>query len=161
MTPKALYNKVVALDTSTIAIESVAETVEEIRNYNLLQLLDGKTNTGADITPTYFSDPFFKTPQAALLYSKWKDEISPPSNRRSGVPNLFINGYYHSTRKVRVEGDKIVYGSSDNKLGAEIDVKYKNIDGLSPQSRSVYIPKVLRPRFNMKMQAALGLTFRK
>jgi hypothetical protein len=145
------------MDVDKIARETMEGTEEEIRQYNLQQLLDGKTNDGSDIHPTYLEDPFFKTQAEAQAYSNWKDKISPPSNRREGVPNLYINGYYHSTRQVIIEGDTIKYRSSFGEIFTDIDEKYKNLDGLNPESRSKFIPFVLRPVFNHLIEEATGL----
>jgi hypothetical protein len=157
MTIRGLYNKISAVDTNKIAHETIEGTEEEIRQYNLQQLLDGKTNLGTDIKPTYLEDPFFKTQAEAQAYSDWKDRISPPSNRRKGVPNLRINGYYYSTRTVQIVGDKIVYRSPFGEIFTDIDEKYKNLDGLNPESRKKFIPFVLRPVFNHLIQQATGL----
>lgn len=144
------------MDTDKMAVEAVTESIDEIRTYNLKQLLDGKTNKGADITPSYFNDPFFKTPAAAAAYSRWKDQISPPSNRKSGVPNYYINGYTHRSLKVVIEGDKIV-SEFKTPYGKQIEAKSPDLFGLSPQSRAEFIPLVLRPRFMSKVQILLGL----
>jgi hypothetical protein len=157
MTIRGLYNRLQNIDTDKIAAETMEGTEEEIRQYNLQQLLDGKTNEGLDISPGYLEDPFFKTREQAQAYSDWKDRISPPSKRRSGVPNLYINGYYHSTRTVQIVGDKIVYRSSFGEIFTDIDEKYKNLDGLNPESRAKFIPFVLRPVFNHLIQEATGL----
>jgi hypothetical protein len=156
MTIRGLYNRLQTIDTDRIARESIEGTEEEIREYNLQQLLEGKTNQGTDISPTYLQDPFFKTREQAQAYSDWKDRISPRTNRRPGVPNLYINGYYHSSRRVQIVGDKIVYDSDWNE-GKEIEQKFKNINGLNPESRRKYIPFVLRPVFNHLIQQATGL----
>lgn len=155
MTIRGLYNKVAALDTEFIAFEAIDETTNEILNYQLKQLIDGKNSTGGDMT-TYMSDPFFRTPEAAAKYSKWKDQISPKSNRKSGVKNYFINGYFYGSIKVQRVGDKVVTASTVP-LGQKIEAKEPYIMGLSPQSKSEYIPLVLRPRFNGKIARALGL----
>lgn len=147
------------VDVDKIAKETMEGSEEELRQYNLQQLLDGKTNDGSDIHPTYLEDPFFPTLADAQAYSDWKDRISPPSNRKKGVPNLFINGYYHSTRKVVIEGDKIIYSST---YGDEhgFDEKYKNLNGLNAESRKKFIPFVLRPVFNHLIEHATGLKFK-
>lgn len=156
MTIRGLYNKLQQVDVDQIAHKTMEGTEEELRQYNLQQLLDGKTNTGADIHPTYLEDPFFKTLAQAQAYSDWKDKISPSNNRKKGVPNLRINGYYHSTRKVVIQGDNIIYTSS---YGDEhgFDDKYKNLNGLNPDSRSKFIPFVLRPVFKHLIENATGL----
>lgn len=156
MTIRGLYNKLQSVDTDKIAQETMEGTEEEIRQYNIQQLLDGKTNEGLDISPGYMEDPFFKTPEQAKAYSDWKDRISPPGKRRSGVPNLYINGYYHSTRTVQIEGDKIVYRSTYGEVH-DFDQKYKNLDGLNADSRAKFIPFVLRPVFKHLIEEATGL----
>jgi len=155
MTIRGLYNKVAAIDTDAIAFESIDETTSEIRDYQLKQLLDGKNSTGSDMT-SYLTDPYFRTPEAAAKYSKWKDEISPKSNRKSGVKNYFINGYFYNSIEVKRAGDRIVTASAVP-LGQKIEAKEPYIFGLSPQSKSEFIPLVLRPRFNAKLSALLGL----
>ena len=158
MTIRGLYDRIAAIDTDQIAIEAIEETTAEIRHFQLKQLLDGKNNTGGDMS-SYLNDPFFKTPQAAQAYSRWKDEISPKTNRRSGIKNYYINGYYHNSIVVKVVGDKVVT-ESNNEIGKDIEQKEPGIYGLSPQSRTEYIPKVLRPRFVFKMAQATGLKFK-
>lgn len=156
MTIRGLYNRIQAVDIDKIARETLEGTEEEIRQYNLSQLIDGKTNQGVDISPTYFEDPYFKTQAEAQAYSDWKDRISPRSKRRKGVPNLFINGYFHSTIKVEIQGDSIKYNSSFSDA-PDIESTFKNIYGLNPDSRKKFIPFVLRPVFNHLIQAATGL----
>jgi hypothetical protein len=157
MTIRGLYNKLLTVDHDKIARESIEGTEQEIKEYNLQQLIDGKTNQDTDIHPTYFEDDYFDTYAEAQAYSDWKDKISPLSRRRrSGVPNLFINGFYHSSRRVRIVGDKIIYDSEWSE-GQVIEQKYENIDGLSPESRKKFIPFVLRPVFNHLIQEATGL----
>jgi len=156
MTIRGLYNRLQQVDVDKIAQETMEGSEEELRQYNLQQLLDGKTNDGSDIHPTYLEDPFFPTLADAQAYSDWKDKISPPSNRKKGVPNLYINGWYHRTRKVEIQGDKIIYSSS---YGDEhgFDEKYKNLNGLNPDSRSKFIPFVLRPVFKHLIENATSL----
>lgn len=158
-TIRGLYNRLLEVDHNKIAQETIEGTEEEFTHYNLEQLLDGKTNEGIDISPTYLEDPYFDSLKEAQAYSDWKDRISPPSNRRKGVPNLYINGYYHSTVKVRIQGDKITF-NSDFYGADDIETTFKNIYGLNPDSRRKYIPFVLRPAFNHLIEAATGLKFK-
>lgn len=156
MTIRGLYNKIQTVDTNKVVQETMEQTTDEILTYNLNQLIDGKTSTGEDITPSYLDDPYFKTREAAQRYSDWKDRISPASKRKKGTPNLFINGYYHSTRRVSIVDGKVVWTSSYKGAG-DIERKFKNIDGLNKDSRSEFIPLILRPVFRQKMEAAIGL----
>lgn len=154
MTVHELYNKVTSINTDKICLESVDEVINEIRSYNLQQLLDGESNTGAYLTPKYQDDPFFKTREAAEAYSRWKDRISPPSTRPSGVPNYYINGYFHQSIKVERNGDYIVT-SSEWTTGKNILQQHPEIAGLNPYFKTLLVDHVLRPTFNLKMTAAL------
>jgi hypothetical protein len=156
MTIRGLYNRLIAVDVNKIAQETMEGSEEELNQYNLQQLLDGKTNKGTDISPTYLQDPFFKTQEAAQAYSDWKDRISPRSKRKKGVPNLYINGWYHSSRKVEIVGDRIIFSSSYSEA-PDIEQTFKNIDGLNLDSRKKFIPFVLRPVFNHLIREATGL----
>jgi hypothetical protein len=157
MTIRGLYNKLQAVDHDKIARETMEGSEEELNQYNLQQLIDGKRNDGLDISPTYLEDPFFKTREQAQAYSDWKDKISPRSSKRKkGVPNLFINGFYHRSRQVRIVGDKIIYSSYYSEA-PDIEQTFKNIDGLNPESRKKFIPFVLRPVFNHLIEQATGL----
>jgi hypothetical protein len=161
MTIRGLYNKISAIDTDKIAAESMAHVTDEIVTYTIEQLLEGKKRTGQDITPSYLNDPYFKSTESAQRYSNWKDAISPRTSRKSGTPNLFINGYYHNTIEAVVRGDKLVIHSSFD--GADdIERKYGGeIYGLNKTSRAEFIPLILRPVFMQRIKAATGLKVRR
>lgn len=160
MTILELYNRVSQLDTDKIITESVDETKDVILASNKEQLLEGKLSTGADISPTYQEDPFFKTPEAAQRYSDWKDKITPNPNRKPGVPNLFINGFFHNSIKIELQGDAITY-SSNVALGGKIQSKYgDNIYGLNANFKSQYLDNYLSPLIRQQIESFTGLKFR-
>jgi hypothetical protein len=132
-------------DLRGLAESSVSQTKDTILQLNKEQLLEGKTALGTDITPSYLTDPYFKTKEAAQRYSAWKDKITPNPNRRSGVPNMYINGYYHNSIQIEQTGDRLVYNSPFGKA-KNIDEKYPNLYGLSVPFKARYID-VLRPVF--------------
>ena len=50
------------------AADSIENNKGDLLEKNWRQTYDGNANTGDDISPTYFEDPFFKTPQQALSF---------------------------------------------------------------------------------------------
>jgi hypothetical protein len=145
MTINPFITKLQSLPINDLADESVTETADNYVGLNNEQLYEGKTNDGPDITPGYLDDPFFKTKEAAQAYSDWKDRITPSPKRKKGTPNLFINGFYHSTRKIKVVNGSIQY-LSDFPDAPDIEMKFKNLDGLNPSKKPIYLT-FLRPVF--------------
>lgn len=96
-TPQDLLDSLRSFDIVASAAECLIEHAADVEELQRAQLYDGKTATGADLSPTYFTDPYFKTPAQAKAYSAWKDRITPNPRRKKGVPNLFIVGAFHST----------------------------------------------------------------
>lgn len=128
-------------------VREVAEAMvfqkEEIHNVLSDQLLEGRDSKGELITPSYFTDSYFKTPEAAQRYSDWKDRISPPTSRPSGTPNLFINGRYHSSLNLVVTGDVYTFLSNDPNA-PEIQTRFADAIGLSPESRQKVWEELVR-----------------
>ncbi|MDF2189284.1 hypothetical protein [Paraflavitalea sp. CAU 1676] len=153
-----MLNRIEGVQTDLIAVEAVKQTTNDIRDYNLDQLLNGLDNEGKMIRPTYLEDPYFDTVEEAVGYMEYKRKISPFSAiRPPEAPNLYINGFYHSTRTVKVMGDKIVYDSTFEEAD-EIDRKYHHkLDGLNPASRKHFIENVLRPLWKRYMEIATRL----
>lgn len=72
------------------------------------QIYSGLKGDGTHLSPTYDDDPYFEEPgtwfQGSQRYKAWKAEITPPEPsamlglppRPLSVPNLFINGKFHS-----------------------------------------------------------------
>jgi hypothetical protein len=156
MTVHALYKKVISLEAEIekICYDVIDQALNEIRSYNLQQMLDGETNTGQFISPSYQNDPFFKTREAAEAYSRWKDKISPPSTRPSGVPNYYINGYFHQSIKVSRQGEKIVTESAWSK-GKNILAEKPELIGLNPYFKGLLVDHVLKPLFNQRLAEAI------
>lgn len=122
------------------------------------QLYDGKNSLGEDITPSYLDDPFFKSPEQALAYSKWKDKITPNPNRKTHTPNLFINGYFHSTINLKVTKEEIIYDT--NAFGKEIIAKYGDkLLGMGPITKEVFIEDLFYPRLKKIITQITGLKF--
>lgn len=140
---------------------SLEQTKDALLDLNRDQLYDGKTRDGKDISPTYQEDPYFKTPEAAQAYSDWKDKITPNSLRKPGVPNLYINGYYHGSLGVKISGQNVFYNASAE-FGNEIEQKYSDkIFGLGGVYKEEYLKQDLGPVFRSSITSIIGLKFNK
>jgi len=160
MTIKGLLNKVEALQKTyeVIIVGVMVDNKIWLGALNKQQLLAGKRNDGANISPGYLEDPYFKTLAQAQAYSDWKDRITPNPMRRSGTPNLFINGFYHDSREIIVLGEKIIY-FADYK-GVEIEKKYTDkINGVGGIWAEAFIGIHLRPDLQNKITDLTGLKF--
>lgn len=159
MTIRGMIKKFEALNTDQVIYDSMKQSEPDIRDLNLEQMYDGKTNEGVDITPSYLNDPYWNTHggrKAAQAYSDWKDRITPNPRRTKGTPNLFINGYYHSSITTLVIGDKIVFNSS---FISEPDIRsrFKNIYGLGGNYKNIFLKQYLTPVLKEKILNATGL----
>jgi hypothetical protein len=150
-----LIKKFEALTFDEVAAQSVDQTKDKIVSENLDQLYAGKNSTGQDITPSYFNDPYFKSQESAQRYSDWKDKITPSQKRKSGTPNLYINGAYHKSINVIVQGLNIRYDSSFSEA-SQIENKYDNLYGLGGEFKRAYLD-ILQPVFIGKIKALVGL----
>lgn len=143
-TIKGLYRKAKKLDIDKSIKSALEKTKDDLLSLNKLQLLEGKTRLDTDITPSYFDDPYFKSPESAARYSAWKDRITPNPRRKKGTPNLFIIGTYHSSLDIIFRGDTISFPSSFR--GAEdIRRKFREIFGLGGRFKIEFINEKLRP----------------
>jgi hypothetical protein len=156
-TIKNLIRNFQALNTDIICEQSVDATKEALLDENKVQLFDGKLKTGNDLSPTYLEDPYFKTPEAAQRFSDWKDRITPNSNRRRGVPNLFIDGTFYGTWSITVDGNIIRRTSTFHSADAILSVFTPDIFGLGGLYKSYYLNESLRPTFKKFMEGATGL----
>lgn len=108
------------------------------------QLYSGQNGEGEMLSPTYDSDPYFEEDgpwyHRAYAYKAWKREITPPvagsmlglPPRPDDVPNLFINGKFHSEIIARRQGD-VLHIDPGNGNGPTIVAKYgDNILNMGP-----------------------------
>jgi len=147
------------LDSEQMLLNTMKESADDIRDINLEQMYDGKTSEGVDITPSYLDDPYWDEHgglPAAEAYSAWKDQITPNPRRHRHTPNLFINGYYHSSIRVTVNGAKITWNSTFDDMN-DISEKFKNIYGLGGVYKDVFLRTYLAPVLREKMFKAVGL----
>lgn len=144
--------KKIAIDLEEACSNSIGNSREAMLAENKTQLFDGKLKTGQDLSPSYLDDPYFKSPEAAKRYSEWKDRITPNENRKSGTPNLFINGAFYSSLSIEVHGSSISIDSSFP-AASNIQSKFTNdIYGLGGKYKLEYMSESLVPAFNGVMK---------
>jgi len=137
-----MNRRVQSMDFNVLASAIVANHTDELTELNRKQLMKGKSNTGDFLTPRHSQNPFFKTPQAALAYARWKQKITPETP--FDVPNLFIIGRYHSSISFKVEANKLV-GDASAPFAANIEKTFKGTAiGLNPDARKEAYEEYLR-----------------
>lgn len=156
MTVKEALERMQRIDLVKVAEEVIVEYAPDVEMLNRDQMMKGQDGDGKPIRPRYSEDPFFKTRQQAEEYIRWKWQITPNPFRDPDTPNLFINGQYHYSRQLYIEDRKIKFKSADNNA-PEIESKYKNLDGLSPESVLWFREKELYPEMIDKLSQATGL----
>jgi len=135
-----------------LTVQTVNETSKEFVNLNKDQLWDGKKATGADITPSYLDDPYFKSRKQAEAYASWKQRITPNSKRNKYAPNLFINGYYYASLQIGVSSSGIMYAG----WGEVLD-RYEDTLGLTPEHQTGYNFDTFLPVIANKINELTGL----
>jgi len=149
-------DKLESFDMVSEAGKLIMENKQQILEMNKDQLWAGENTEGMPIRPSYFEDPFFKTRQQARAYANWKQRITPNPKRALGTPNLFINGYYYNSQDLQVQGTDVVYTST--LIGGEdIDVKYRNIRGLTPINMQRLMNTRILPGLIKALNDAFGM----
>ncbi|MNE22160.1 hypothetical protein D3C80_1153500 [compost metagenome] len=160
----ALQRAVNRLDLKSEIKYIINEDVQMLADYNREQLYSGRFSDGELITPNYLTDPFFKGNRfRSYQYAKWKQEITPNSQRPFWTPNLFINGFYHSSIDAKVDENEIHFFSMAGSLNNEITSKYDSNDlfGLTPMHKAIYTREFFWPKFKKEIELITGLKFKR
>lgn len=152
----AFKKRVQALKPVEAAKAALVTTGDRLVEINREQMLEGKRKDGNDISPTHLEDPFFENVEEAIGYSEWKDTITPHPKRKSGVPNLYIDGTFHRSITMDVTGDSLKFRSTFA-AAAEIERKFALIYGLNSEKRAFYINGWLRKEFVETIKQSLKL----
>lgn len=141
-----------------IADQAINDTSETFLDLNREQLMEGKRRDGTDISPSYFEDlTYFKSIDSATRYSEWKDRITPNPKRKKGVPNLYINGFFHNSIVMSATGEEIKSSSPFSGYDSIIGKFTDKIHGLDIEKRTIYIESVLMDRFMVLIRAKIKL----
>ena len=137
------------------------------RQYDLLdlqkdQLLFGRDRQGDILTPTYTDDPYFKTRKQAEYYRDKKRKLQGAHDamiknkklypkKGDNTPNLIVTGtLFHDTITLSVGGDRVIINSGG--VGSDIERKYGDVLGMSPESKVIIWNKYLRKAILRRMK---------
>jgi hypothetical protein len=133
----------------SIVLGLTMEANPSVVDLNREQMMEGQTNKGEDITPKYADNPYFKSKESAQRYSDWKDDITPNSKRKKGVPNLFINGKFHNSLEAVLNKDFI--NVKTDSFGEDIIQVHRNVLGLNEESLKI-IREDIKPKLQKKLK---------
>ncbi len=145
--------------------ESILTCLDEKRSIITMciteQLYSGLDGNEDYLSPTYDEDPYFNEfgpwHGANYAYKKWKERITPPMRslnlnlppRPTEVPNLFINGMFHSSITAARMGDVVKVYTSGFRDGPLIEQKYgEAIFKLTNDAKEYFNIYALRPWLN-------------
>ena len=137
------------------------------RQYDLLdlqkdQLLFGRDRQGDILTPTYTDDPYFKSRKQAEYYRDKKRKLQGAHDAKiknkklypkkgDNTPNLIVTGtLFHDTITLSVGGDRVIINSGG--VGSDIERKYGDVLGMSPESKVIIWNKYLRKAILRRMK---------
>lgn len=106
---------------SEVFAENAQLVIDQIQD----QLWMGKDGEGNDITPSYLTDPYFKSSESARRYMNWKESITPNSQRNAEAPNLYITGVFYDSMTLSI-GNTAAKLDSTWSRGDSIINKYSN-----------------------------------
>lgn len=161
MSPKEAIRRLDRLGQSleSSVVDAIDLTSDDIITLNQQQLYSGRLSDGSPVSPSYLDDPYFKSREAAQRYSDWKDNITPDEQRPAGVPNLFINGRFYQSWRIRASATTINFESSDPDA-MDIEEKFsEKIYGLDDENMNTYRRESFFPVLKEQITAETQLTF--
>ncbi|HEX8358172.1 MAG TPA: hypothetical protein VF610_12195 [Segetibacter sp.] len=146
-----------AFDWEIEAKGIVDRHTQDITELQTEQMRAGKDKNDNWIRPYYSENPFFKSPESAMRYAKWKSHISPNKDKPFNVPDLFIIGTYHNSVRTEVSGDKFkIKGTAS--FAFSVESVHKDALGLNSESRHFFIEKFTIPEITKILKNKLGVT---
>lgn len=133
-------------DVSEIkSIEILQNQKDFITEINKEQLFDGRATTGEDIRPYHSENKYFKNQEAVQKYIDKKEKFSKNVLRNKNIPNLYINGKFHSEIKSinTTSGVEVV---ASGKMALKILPDFDNILGLTPQNKNIVAQNIIIPK---------------
>lgn len=133
----------------------VVNNEDMLFDLNWSQILQGRNNEGELFTPTYQNDPYFKTPEGAERYAKFKEGLVSSHNaliihplftqKPSNTPNLIVTGAFLFSIFITTNKQSFTLGATWHKAD-DINNKYGGkVFGLSPQAVAFFRKNVLIP----------------
>ena len=113
------------------------------------QLFAGQNSKGGNLAPSYYADPYFKSPIAAAKYAKFKESndkqvrMHNPAFKKKEMetPNLIVNGkLFYNAIFAELSNDSLILHSR-GAIIAKLESKYGDLMGLNETAWKYYIEK--------------------
>jgi len=153
---KKFIDDLEAFDAKAEVIAIIGEKTEMLAELQSEQWMEGRGVDGEYIRPYYSENPYFKNKDAAVRYARWKQKITPNPERPFDVPNLYINGYLHSSVFAKVIDDEVEIDSLVS-FADEVFRTHENAVGLSAKMRLLFAEQVVLPNFEDVLKEKTGL----
>lgn len=108
------------------------------------QLLSGQKQDGKSL-PSYYQDPFFKSPIKAARYAQFKDRLIFDKvydifgTKEMETPNLIVKGsLVHDRLFVQIGDGKIII-DANSPIRGQLIAKYNNLFGLNQTALNYYL----------------------
>jgi hypothetical protein len=111
------------------------------------QLFAGQNASGGNLAPSYFADPYFKSPIGAAKYAKFKEQNDKTVRKHNPAfkpkefetPNLIINGrLFYNAIFAQLSNDSLILDSR-GAIISKLESKYKDLMGLNEVAWTHYI----------------------
>ena len=148
----------VSRGTEAVVLDAMAANTNVILRAIHEQLYSGLSGTGAYLSPTYQTDPYFDEPgtnwyQRNDDYQAWKATITPPETstmlglppRPLEVPNLFINGKFYTGMLAYQDNTEIVVSEGPDDGAAIVAEWGREILTLSPRAVDYFNTTITLP----------------
>ena len=139
-------------------VDCMDENHKLVENLVREQLWCGVDGRGEYLSPSYDNDSYFDEEGPwkgrSQAYKHWKNSITPPSSgvltklgaRPSDIPNLFIDGTFHSSIKAKRMELGLDIFTSGFRDGPTIERKYgESIFELTEEGKTFFIDEKLLP----------------
>ena len=140
-------NKLINGGLVEIMMETLNEDLVYLQELQKDQIFAGQNEKGLRLAPSYFSDPFFKSPLAAAKYAKFKDKNDANIRKHNPIfakkdfetPNLIVTGsLFHNHIFAKMLPDGIDFGSTGRIFG-QLESKYPDLMGLNETAIDGYM----------------------
>ncbi len=141
-TPAAMLSRMRAINLSQIAGDILEDNLDKLKALNQQQMMQGRNNKGELFSPTHTNNPFFKSPESALAYARWKQRLFPetPFN----IANFRITGYYHDSISFSRRAD-VISAESNASFADKIQTEFKDSTlGLNQDSKQEAWSEIIR-----------------
>lgn len=135
---KQVLNRIESLDTEAVIRETMQESEEALADLNAEQINTGLKSDGSEMPDYSFRSVF--------QYGK-----------QPGPIRLRDKGAWQAGLYAKVQGDKVVFESSDSKDKMLTDRYGDQIKGLSDKFKNEAIREKIRPTFKKKIEEATKL----